>query len=441
MILNKDFFKFVFIGAGSSVFTMRLVGDLLIEKSINKGHISLVDINEKILKNVEIAVKKLVKYSNREFTVSAHTDFREAIDEADFVIFTFAVGGYERWKRDIEISTKHGVFQSVGDTIGPGGIIRTLRTIPVVVEIAAEMEKRCPDAWVINYTNPEGAVCLALQKYTKIKSFGLCHGTPGTAAWLAKNVFRVSPERLKYRAAGINHLTWFTELFIDGINVYPQLMDKLQESGMDKEEPISYDLFRIFGLYPAPGDRHVSEFFPFFLKDRVLREKNYKWKNNDFKVIDSWREEARRLFERVLFEDRGYENFMQGSGETFTHFVRALITGDTAIEMVNVINNGYIDNISNGIIVEIPTFVDAFGLHPQKIGCLPSGIASKCEIVGREYLLLVDAALTGDFCKVIEAAYLDPLMANCDYPEDLVKELIKENIDLLPKYWRDEICH
>lgn len=436
MLLNKKNFKFVFIGAGSSVFTMRLAGDILIEKSLDKGHLALVDIDKKLLLDVEAAVRNLVKHAGREFTVSSHTDFREALDGADFVLFTFATGAYARWKKDIEICTKHGVLQSVGDTIGPGGIIRTLRTIPVVIDIAHEMEKRCPDAWVINYSNPEGAVCLALQKYTKIKSFGLCHGTPDTAHWLATNVFKVEPGRLQYRAAGINHLTWFTDLAIDGKDVYPQLMDKLHESGMDKKEPISAVLFRIFGLYPAPGDRHVGEFFPFFLKDRVLKEQDYTWKNNDFKVVDSWREEARRLFDEVREKNAGYEKFMQGSGETSTHFMRALATGETATEMVNFINCGYIENVSDDIIVEIPTFIDAFGLHPQKIGRLPDGIAAKCEALGREYVLAADAAVTGDFYKALQAMYLDPLAANCDYPECLLEELISENLDLLPDYWK-----
>jgi alpha-galactosidase len=435
MLFNKKNFKFVFIGAGSSVFTMRLVGDILGEKCLEQGHLALVDIDEKLLLETETAVRNLLSHSGRNFTVSAHTDFTQALDGADFVLFTFATGGYGRWKKDIEICTRHGVLQSVGDTIGPGGIIRALRTIPVVIEIAREMEKRCPEAWVINYANPEGAVCLALQKYTKIKSFGLCHGTPDTAHWLANNVFKVSPERLKYRAAGINHLTWFIELSIDGKDVYPELMNKLRESGMDKAEPISAELFHTFGLYPAPGDRHVGEFFPFFLKAEVLEKQNYAWKNNDFKVVDRWREDARKVFDEVRQSNKGYERFMQGSGETAAHFMRALVTGEVASEMVNSMNSGYIDNISDGIIVEIPTFIDAFGLHPQKIGKLPEGIAAKCETLGREYVLTVDAAVTGDYNKALQAMYLDPLAANCNYPEKLLRELISENLDLLPQYW------
>ena len=138
------------------------------------------------------------------------------------MFFTYAVGKYEAWKRDIATCTRFGVNQSVGDTIGPGSVIRILRSIPLALEIAHEMERVCPHAYIINYTNPEGAQCLAIQKYSKIKSFGLCHGTPDTAAELADKVFGVKPEELIYEAAGVNHLTWFTRMVIDGRDAAPE---------------------------------------------------------------------------------------------------------------------------------------------------------------------------------------------------------------------------
>lgn len=435
-MLKKDKLKFVFIGAGSSVFTLRLVGDILGEKSIHSGELVLVDINETVLKETEEAVVELLQYAGRDFSVSAYVDYKQAIPNADFVFMTIATGGYERWIRDIEISTRHGVLQSVGDTIGPGGIIRALRTIPVVLDIAHEMERVCPDAWMINYTNPEGAICLALQKYSGIRNFGLCHGTPDTAKWLADKVFRVDAERFSYRAAGINHFTWFLEMEIDGRDVYPQLRGKLTESGMDLEEPISAELFDIYGCYPAPGDRHVGEFVPYYMKERVLQEKDYTWKNNDFVAVQSWRDDAKKLLDEVRLSKSGYEKFLEGSGETATHFIRALMTGEPAVEMVNVINRGYIDNVSE-VIVELPTYIDQFGLHPQKIGSLPDGIAAQCDRLGREYMLMIDAAVTCDYKKARQAMYLDPLCANCDYPEALLKDLIIANLDVLPEGWKD----
>jgi alpha-galactosidase len=435
MLLGKTRFKFVFIGAGSSTFTLRLVGDILREPVLQEGHLSLVDLDPALLDEVCTAVGNMVGSSGRAFTVSKHTDFREGLDGADFVFLSYATGKYERWKSDIEICTRHGVLQSVGDTIGPGGLIRTLRTIPVAVEIALEMERRCPDVWIINYTNPEGAVCLALQKHTRIRSFGLCHGTPDTAAMLAGKVFGVDLSRFHYRAGGVNHLTWFTEMYVDGVDVYPSLKEKLVASGVQAEEPVSAALLDVFGLYPAPGDRHVEEFFPFFLKERVLAEQDYRWKNNDFVVVDDWRKENRSLFDEVRVGRSGFDAFLKGSGETATHFMRALVTGEPAVEMVNVINHGCIANVADDIIVEVPTYIDRFGLHPQKVDGLPAGIAAKCDALGREYLLSVEAAMTGNFQLALQALYLDPLGAHCDYPERLLRELIDANRDVLPKYW------
>ena len=179
----------------------------------------------------------------------------------------------------------------------------------------------------------------------------------------------------------------------------------------------------------------VGEFFPYYMKEEVLMEQDYEWKNNDFKVVDGWREEARVLFDEVRTKKEGYEEFLKGSGETATYFIRSLATGDISDEMVNVINNGYIDNVSSGIIVELPTYIDEFGLHPQKIGKLPDAIAAQCDRLGREYLLMVEAAATCNYELARQAMFLDPLVSNCKYPELLLKDLIRANLDLLPEAW------
>ena len=437
MFFGRRKFSFVFIGAGSSVFTMRLVGDILSEDFIDGGELRLVDIDTRALSEVGTAVRKLVAHAGKAFTVTVHENYRPALPGADFVFFIYAVGGYAAWQRDIATCTRFGVNQSVGDTIGPGAVIRILRSIPLALDIAHEMERVCPDAWIINYTNPEGAQCLAIQKYSRIRSFGLCHGTPDTAQALADKVFGVSIDRLAWDAAGVNHLTWFTQLRIDGEDVYPKLWQKLGESGYGDFEQISRDLYRVFGLYPAPGDRHVGEFFSSFLRDNVMKKRDLIWKNCDFSVLDGWRAEGRRRLEAALQSAEGCDHFLDGSGETATHFIRALATGSIAREMVNVQNRGYIENISDDVIVEVPTFVDQLGLKPTHIGRLPEGIAAKCEALGREYLLLVEAAVECDIQRARQAMYLDPLCAMADDPEGLLEALILENLDLLPDAWRD----
>lgn len=437
MFFGRDRFKFVFIGAGSSVFTLNLTGDILSEKSVSGGSLVLVDIDREKLDYTARGVRELVAHAGRDFSIETHTHFSTALDNADFVFFTYAVGGIGSWKKDIEICTKHGVLQSVGDTIGPGGMIRIMRSIPVALEIARKMEEACPEAYIINYTNPEGAQCFAIQEYSKIRCFGLCHGTPNMARSLAKEVFKIDPARFRYEAAGVNHLTWFTKMTIDGEDVYPRLEKALTDSGFAKKEPISHDLYRIFGLYPAPQDRHVSEFFSAFMRERVLREQDYTWKNNDFKVVDGWRDREQSSLEGLIERREGHEKFLSGSGETATHFIRALSTGEICTEMVNVPNRGYIRNVSDGIIVEVPAYIDSFGLHPQGGITLPGGIAARCDSLGREYKLLVEAAVNCDLTLFLEAAYLDPLCAGCDYPEKLVRELIEANLHLLPGGWKN----
>ena len=435
-MLNRNHFNFAFLGAGSTSFTLKLICDILHERDIFQGgELRLIDIDTKALDLSYAAVSAMIKKSGRVFTVTKHTDFREALPQLDFLFLTFVTGGYQSWKTDVEICTRHGVLQSVGDTIGPGGIMRALRNIPVACQIAKEMENICPEAWIINYSNPEGAICLALEKHTKIRTFGLCHGTPDTVKSLAKNVFEVAYERVGFRAAGVNHLTWITELTIDGEDVYPKLRDGIITSGWGDKEPISLELFDRYGLYPAPGDRHVAEFFSCYLRKDVLKEMNYEWKNVDFTLIQQWRDKSLANLDRVLKSEMGYEEYGE-SGEAATHFIRALVTGKTSLEMANVINRGYIENISDGIVVEVPVFVDAFGLHPQTIGCLPEGIAAKCEIIGREYQLVVEAAIHCDKKLALQAMLMDPLVANCDYPEALLDDLLAAYKSLLPSSWQ-----
>ena len=440
-MIKKDSFNFVFIGAGSASFTLGLVSDILhADDFIRSGELRLVDINPAALDDVYAALTKMIETSGRNFKVTKHLDFEEALPGVDFLYFTFVTGSYPSWKKDIEICEKHGIIQSVGDTIGPGGIIRTIRNVPVVYNIAKRMEQVAPDAWIVNYSNPEGALCLAISKYTGMKTFGLCHGTPDTVRSLAQNVYKVDPERLVYSAAGINHLTWITKLEIDGVDVYPKLRGLLNETGFDKQEPISAQLFDVFGLYPAPGDRHVGEFFPYYLKAEVLKEKDYHWKNINFDDMDKWRKSSLSNVQKLKDGEIGFKEFGTSS-ETSTHFMRALATGKIALEMANVINRGYIDNISDGVIVEIPVFVDKLGLHPQKIGRLPDAVAAKCDALGREYNLAVRAAVECDKTLALQAMMLDPMCANCKYPELLLDDLLKAYIDmnLLPAKWIGQV--
>ena len=431
----KTDFTFMFIGAGSTTFTLGLVSDILHEEDfIKSGELRLVDVDPEALDDAYDAVCAMIKTAGRDFKVSKHMDFREAAPGIDFVLFTFVTGGYMSWKTDIDICNKYGVTQTVGDTIGPGGLIRAVRNVPVVIEVCKELEKVSPNAWAINYSNPEGALCLAIEAYTNIRTFGLCHGTPGTVAKLAKQAFNVEPERLKYNAGGINHLTWITELKLDGQDVYPLLKDKLVACGLDKEEPVSFELLNIYGYYPAPGDRHVNEFYPHYLRENVKKDKNINLHGFDTAAMIEGRKKWKVKADKIKSGEIGFKEFGT-SGETATHFIRALTTGTPALEMCNVQNRGYIDNISRDIAVEVPVYIDEFGLHPKKV-TLPDGIAAKCETLGREYKLIVDGAVECDKNKLLAAMMIDPLCSNCDYPDKLLDELIAAYLPKLPDGWK-----
>ena len=431
----KTDFKFMFIGAGSTTFTLGLVSDILHEGDfIKSGELRLVDVVPESLDDAYDAVCAMIKTAGRDFVVSKHLNFKEAAPGVDFAFFTFVTGGYRSWKTDIDICNKYGVTQTVGDTIGPGGLIRAVRNVPVVLEVCRELEKVSPEAWAINYSNPEGALALALEVYTNIKTFSLCHGTPGTAAMLANRAFGVSPDRLKFSAGGINHLTWLTELKLDGVDVYPILKEKLIACGLDKEEPISFELLNIFGRYPAPGDWHVNEFFPHYLRENVKKAKNIDLHGFDTAAMIEGRKGWKNRVEKIKSGEIGFQEYGT-SGETATHFMRALTLGTPAMEMCNVLNRGYIDNISRDIAVEVPVYIDEFGLHPKKV-VLPDAIAAKCETLGREYKLIVDGAVEFDKNKLLAAMLIDPLCSNCDCPEKLLDELLEAYLPLLPDGWK-----
>jgi alpha-galactosidase len=251
---------------------------------------------------------------------------------------------------------------------------------------------------------------------------------------LADRAFDVSPERLKYSAAGINHLTWITELKLDGEDVYPVLKDKLIECGLDKEEPISFELLNIYGRYPAPGDWHVNEFFPHYLRENVKKAKNINLRGFDTAAMIEGRKNWKDRVEKIKSGEIGFKEY-GSSGETATHFMRALTLGVPAMEMCNVLNRGYIANISSDIAVEVPVYIDEFGLHPKKVE-LPDAIAAKCETLGREYKLIVDGAVEFDKNKLLAAMMIDPLCCNCDCPEKLLDELLEAYLPLLPDGWK-----
>ena len=272
--------KIVLIGAGSHVFSRRLITDILTYEELRDSTITLMDIDTERLSLIKSFAEKLVGQYGFETRIESTTDRREALQGADYVIVTIRVGGDEASNLDLEIPARYGIKQGVGDTIGPGGIFYGLRHVPVLLDICHDMEDLCPDAWLINYTNPMAINCWAIYDYTRIKSVGLCHSVQGTAADLAR--YLGAPlEELSYWVAGINHMAWFLKLRWRGRDAYPILREKFKypevysrpDAHWAGPDIVRVEIFKAFGYFNTESSQHMSEYVPYFRKRPELFEK------------------------------------------------------------------------------------------------------------------------------------------------------------------------
>ncbi len=264
--------KIVFIGAGSLVFTRNLVRDIMTFPAFDDCEIALVDIDEKRLEYAKQAAETVISAGGHNAVVTAYTDRTEALPGADGVLITVLQGGVDVWRYDIEIPKKYGVDICVGDTRGPSGIFRFLRTAPLMLEIIRDIEKLCPDAVVLNYTNPMAMLCSYLQAQTDVSVTGLCHSVQGTAAMLARWM-GIAPEELEYTCVGINHQAFYLDLTHDGKDMYPALFEAIKRPEIANEEQVRNEMFRHLKFYPTESSGHNSEYNPWFRKRPDLIEK------------------------------------------------------------------------------------------------------------------------------------------------------------------------
>jgi alpha-galactosidase len=419
--------KIVLIGAGSTEFTPGLLADLVASPDLSDSEVALVDIDPWAVDTMVRLAQRLATERGVGLTVSGTTDRREALPGADFVTTTIAVGGARGWETDVRIPEKYGVYQTVGDSVGPGGIFRALRHVPEIVAIARDMEELCPDAWLFNYTNPLSAIVRGVQKATSTRCIGLCHGVLHTRELIARDLGYEHGD-VNVVFAGVNHLCWLLDVRHQGEDVYPQLREFL-EAGMQRQidESIDdpYDRFQyvsawltsLYGLFPSPGDRHVAEFFPHFLRKdgdhlKYGTQAGLDMTNSIFATKDTTREQLRAqadglepLDPELLEEAR--------EGERLIHIIDAIVNDRRMPELaVNVRNDGLIANLPPWAIVEVPGQVSGFGVRGIGVGELPEGIAGVLRQRIHQQELTVDAALSGDRALTVQALLADPLMAH-----------------------------
>ncbi|MBQ7898125.1 MAG: alpha-galactosidase [Clostridia bacterium] len=437
--------KFAFIGGGSFGFTRKLVKDILTFPAFKDAEIALMDINEERLEYIRIACEKIVRAGNYPAKITATTDRVEALKGADGVVCTILSGDVDIWKNDILIPKKYGIDLNVGDTRGPSGIFRALRTIPVMLDICADIEKYCPDAVFLNYTNPMAMLCRAMQeKFPNLKITGLCHSVQGTARMLAGWV-GADPKDVTYTCAGVNHQAFYLDLKWNGKDMYPLIEEALKKPEIANEEKVRSNMFRHLGYYPTESSGHNSEYVAWYRKRADLIDKfctdGTGWNPGKHSYIldyyiemkDKWRDQIKEHL------DKPDSEIELERGEEYAAYIFNAMFGDNTIFKFNgnVRNFGLIDNLPEGCCVEVPVVASKDSLEAIAVGSLPEQLAVLVNTTARCEELAVEAALEGDKRKVFWACAFDPLTSavlTLDEIEEMVNEMLEINKEFLPWY-------
>jgi alpha-galactosidase len=423
----------VFLGAGSVVFTRQLLTDLLGFDDLPKLTIVLHDINEDRLNVALGTALQVSRRFDRPLDVRATLDRRDALAGADFVINMMQVGGIDATRIDLELPASAGLRQTIGDTTGVGGVFRALRTFPVLTAIAADMLELCPDAWFLNYTNPMAMNVWWLSVVApQLKVVGLCHSVYWTVHDLCA-LIGVPFEGTHYRAAGVNHQAWLTEWSRDGEDLYPKLLAAI-DADPELLRRVRVEIFRRIGFYPTETSEHSSEYLSWFLRSDAQIAR-YRLRPLEYIGIS---EENVAEFESAKAALEAGEDlvFEQDATEYAPQVIHSILTGTERIIHGNVVNRGYIDNLPDGAVVEVPCVVNADGVAPQAVGAIPPQGAA----LNRSYLsvaeLTIEAARTGNPDLVRQALLADPNAISTLTPEQLwvlCDELTEAHAALLPE--------
>jgi alpha-galactosidase len=435
--------KITFIGAGSNVFAKNLLGDILSFPELANSTISLMDIDPVRLKTTEIVAHKMAEFFGAKPTIEATLDRRAALDGADYAISMFQVGGYKPGTViDFEIPKKYGIRQTIADTLGIGGIMRGLRTIPVFLDICREMEALCPDVMFLQYVNPMAMNTWAINRASKIRTVGLCHSVQGTAEVLCHDI-GVPYHEINYICAGINHMAFYLKFERNGEDLYPRIREVAEAKSYARgyrelANHVRYEILRRTGYFVTESSEHFSEYVPWFIKrDRPDLIEQYEIPLDEYITrcelqIAEW-ERDKAALERGQLDEQRYER----SQEYGSLIIHSLETGIPRVVYGNVSNDGLIDNLPQGCCVEVPCLVDKNGLQPTKIGLMPPQLAAMQQTNINVQSLVVEAALTRKREHIYHAAMLDPHTSaelSLDQIWSLVDELIEAHGDMLPKY-------
>lgn len=430
--------KITFIGAGSTVFVKNLLGDCMLVDALQGFEFALFDIDLQRLRDSELMLNNLKETLNADVKIVAYTDRKEALRDAKYVINAIQVAGYKPGTViDFEVPKKYGLHQTIADTVGIGGIFRALRTIPVMLDIAKDMEEVCPDAWFLNYVNPMAVLTGVMQRYTNIKTIGLCHSVQVCAPQLLESL-GMPTDNISWKIAGINHMAWLLEIKRNGKDLYPEIKRRARE----KQKTIHNDMVRFeimdkFGYYVTESSEHNAEYHPYFIK-RLYPE-----------LIERYNIPLDEYIRRCELQIKGWEQTREDliNNKNLTH-TRTNEYGSYIIEAIetnvpfkfggNVLNTGgLIENLPREACVEVPCVADASGIEPVYVGRLPEQCAALNRTNINTQLLTIEAAITLKKEYIYQAAMLDPHTASELSIDDIIAmcdDLIAAHGDWLPEF-------
>jgi alpha-galactosidase len=435
--------KIAFIGAGSLGFTRNLVRDILSFPLLQDASLSLMDINPERLDFSKKSVQRIIDKGKYPARVTATLDRLEALREADIVLVTILTGSTEVWRYDIEIPKQFGVDINIGDTRGPSGIFRALRTIPVMLDIARDMERVCPGATMLNYTNPMAMLCRALQRKTFINLTGLCHSVQGTAMMLADWIDAPYHE-ITYTCAGLNHMAWYLKYAWNGIDAYPLIRKAIAERPeIYNEEIVRNEMFLHQDYYVTESSGHNSEYTAWFRKRPDLIEKYCShgtgWNPGEYAYIlkeyqnaeNTWKDEARKW----LAEDTPIE--LKRGKEYAAYIINALMGGEPFNFNGNVPNTNLVTNLPPDACVEVPVWASRKGFEAVHVGALPPQCAALTNLTAQIEEMAVEGALIGDAHLIFQAVAYDPLTSavlSLTEIRQMVNQMFQQNQDYLPQF-------
>lgn len=455
----KDRYKLVLIGAGSTVFTQRLVADLILTGEADRWELALVDIDPVTLDAVDRLVRKMLTFKGVEFPVVSTLNRRDVLEGADFVVTTIAVGGRRGWELDVTVPRKHNIFQPVGDSVMPGGISRAMRMIPQMVAIAEDVGELCPQAYFLNYSNPMTSVCRAIRVKTGVPVIGLCHGVHHVEGVLARFLGK-DEEGMTSFGVGLNHLTFLTDIRCNGEDMMPLMRAKaaeqrplLEQELRAKQEwpntvvgraprysddPLAWSIFEQYGVFPVALDRHISEFYP----ERFPRGRYYGRTlgvdafsiDGRIALGDTWFDEMLAVARSPEPLPKSYFEDVPGESEQLIQIMQSLLGDKRHVFSVNMPNHGAVPGMPWDAVLEMPAAAGGPGFMPLQSKALAPALTAKLLSKIAAVEVTVEAALTGSFDLFVEALLADGSVSDPDAAVALASDLLEAHQQYLPQF-------